>query len=291
MQYHTPSHKSDLVARGFTLIELLVVISIIALLIGILLPALGAARKTAQNIVCGSNQRQLGIAAYVYMTDSKDYFMPCQTYWGGSPKESEKKYWGGIMNASGILTDPKFFTCPSFEPEREFLLDDLDPTDPTDWRWLYTQYGYNYVNLGSIYRSVKTYKTHEGPWLVGDDVVPLTHKNVEVKNPTKTVMFGDSYCPYWMAAGNEAGIAFIRDSWNTPTSKSACHEVHGRHQSGANVTFADGHVESVKSNWEPNQDGTPESVEKSMYSEIALGDAWLIHIGTQTDTANIWDIR
>lgn len=54
---------------GFTLIELLVVISIIALLIGILLPALSAARKSAQLTTCGGNLHQLGVAITAYSAD------------------------------------------------------------------------------------------------------------------------------------------------------------------------------------------------------------------------------
>jgi prepilin-type N-terminal cleavage/methylation domain-containing protein len=58
---------------AFTLIELLVVISIIALLIGILLPALGAARKIARGSVCLSNLRQAGIGFASYAAESKDF--------------------------------------------------------------------------------------------------------------------------------------------------------------------------------------------------------------------------
>lgn len=65
---HLASLDSD--PHGFTLIELLVVISIISLLISILLPALGAARKQAQITQCLAQIRQLGIASFAYESDN-----------------------------------------------------------------------------------------------------------------------------------------------------------------------------------------------------------------------------
>ena len=58
--------------RGFTLVELLVVIAIMALLSGILMPALARARQLAYRVVCGANLYGLGRAALVYAQDYGD---------------------------------------------------------------------------------------------------------------------------------------------------------------------------------------------------------------------------
>ena len=62
--------------RGFTLIELLVVMVIIALLVGLLLPALGRAQEEARKTQCRSNLRQIGLAVVMYKTDNRGWTPP-----------------------------------------------------------------------------------------------------------------------------------------------------------------------------------------------------------------------
>jgi prepilin-type N-terminal cleavage/methylation domain-containing protein len=81
--------------RGFTLIELLVVIAIIAVLMGVLLPAMGKARQSARMSACSSGQRQLITAWTLYANDFKDAAMPC-AYWSASDIGSgEQRFWWG----------------------------------------------------------------------------------------------------------------------------------------------------------------------------------------------------
>lgn len=78
--------------HAFTLVELLVVIGIIAVLIAILLPALGKAREQAKTVQCASNLRQLYNAINIYAGMYNGYILPSRT-WSGS---SSKRYWCGV---------------------------------------------------------------------------------------------------------------------------------------------------------------------------------------------------
>ena len=87
------------VTRGFTIIELLVVVSIIALLIGILLPAIGKARDTARINTSKSNLRQIGVAHKAYATDWADRHLTLHRdnlgLYGGDLEEYNSAIYGG----------------------------------------------------------------------------------------------------------------------------------------------------------------------------------------------------
>jgi len=88
---------------GFTLIELLVVISIIALLISILLPALGAAKDTARNIQCLSNMRQHGTMLEMYGSDNGGRMPPKEiTASNGTDSDASVYLWSG---SQGTVTN------------------------------------------------------------------------------------------------------------------------------------------------------------------------------------------
>lgn len=81
-------------ARGFTLIELLVSISVITILLGLLIPALGSARHTARMASCLSNQRQLALGWTLYADAHAEWTMPL-----AEESEGGMIYWWGEVRA------------------------------------------------------------------------------------------------------------------------------------------------------------------------------------------------
>ncbi len=109
--------------KQFTLIELLVVIAIIAILASMLLPALSAARRSAQTASCLSNVKQMGVATVLYANDSSDCLpraMGYPVYNGGAWTTFLAQYLGASMKDYGIGmdlveqdTNVPMFQCPA----------------------------------------------------------------------------------------------------------------------------------------------------------------------------------
>ena len=138
------NNKIQAASRAFTLIELLVVVSIIALLVSILLPALNKARENAKQVVCATNEHGIGLALVVYAHDHNDRF-PLAGYEINQYLRQLNEYsfrtWkhGALYDlyANNYITDLELFFCPSSQgqgsPETTWPSD--SSVWPTDRYW------------------------------------------------------------------------------------------------------------------------------------------------------------
>jgi prepilin-type N-terminal cleavage/methylation domain-containing protein/prepilin-type processing-associated H-X9-DG protein len=104
------NHGRGRFQEAFTLVELLVVIAIIALLMAVLLPALGKARKQARNVVCQSNLKQWGLMFAMYCERNDSYFFSGQINGSFIAGANFGRYWRVIMKP--YSQNKKMWLCP-----------------------------------------------------------------------------------------------------------------------------------------------------------------------------------
>jgi len=260
--------------RGFSLIELLVVISIVALLVGILLPVLGSARDSARSAQCLSNLRQMGIALQGYATTEHDYL---PLYYRIEPG-GWLNYWFGRGQGSSVPEGSR-----QLQPERgaigpylgrgvvEGLLCPSFPYDNADFHRKFATRACSYgINLALAPYPFQT--TNPG--------VPVRLNDIE--QPADVMSFADGV-QYWSVEDgfNEAFyIGIDNPSAADPLADPNGGFAHFRHAGATQLAYLDGHAAADKF---PDIPRTHDDLGGSPAGHLTTGD-----IGPDTIYGKTW---
>ena len=234
-------------SAGFTLVELLVVIGIIALLIGILMPALNAARRQARTVNCAANLRTIGQGLVMYINETKHY-----------PGHASQR--AGITFAvwptrirAYLNGNQEVFRCPNQDDqEYEWQLNNITApvaTDPdtgygykvgesllrADTNAPLTRFSYGYNDWGAYNVPTAQFPDRGLGGDIGFGFNSKEPKAAQIRNPTEMITIAD---------GVPDGVwDFAIDPTNPKEAPGAVHK------GGANILWGDGHV-----TWHTQQD-------------------------------------
>ncbi|MFI4861231.1 MAG: type II secretion system protein [Phycisphaerales bacterium JB063] len=244
--------------HAFTLIELLVVISIIALLIGILLPALGAARRSAMATKCASNQRQMGVATISFSADHKEYIPIAGKIWSLTERQVPQLVTGGDgrpLPLPAVLSDymnlgmdtSTGLAVQNQQQDIDFMEPFLCPLQdevPIVGQYLEFVAG----STGMAARGAISFGFNEALFGNRSGSLRVAGNTSRVTDASSTMLFGDAQprdgqnlTPGWVTYPNEEGPGGFDDTLNDLYESSYTVFDLERHRGNMNLTFLDGH--------------------------------------------------